>query len=92
MASGVVFTSILLRSRVQKEISDTAGTFEPNYLGAIEDEESSSQVKTLGPVPWNTKGGSITVLLTSCLTGLESAVLQMTIFVFIYKTDLSKQV
>jgi hypothetical protein len=24
--------------------------------------------------PWNTKGGSITVLLTSCLTGLESAV------------------
>jgi hypothetical protein len=33
--------------------------------------------------PWNTKGGSITVLLTSCLTGLESAVWQMTIFVFI---------
>ncbi len=24
--------------------------------------------------PGNTKGGSITVLLTSCLTGLESAV------------------
>jgi len=33
--------------------------------------------------PGNTKGGSITVLLTSCLTGLESAVWQMTIFVFI---------
>jgi hypothetical protein len=32
----------------------------------------------------NTKGGSITVPLTSCL---ESAVCQMTIFVFIYKTD-----
>ncbi len=47
LASVVVFTSILLHSRVQKEISDTAGTFEPNYLGAIEDEESSSQVKTL---------------------------------------------
>jgi hypothetical protein len=31
----------------------------------------------------NTKGGSITVLLTSCLTGLESAVWQLTIFVFI---------
>ncbi len=29
------------------------------------------------------KGGSITVLLTSCLTGLESAVWQLTIFVFI---------
>jgi hypothetical protein len=26
------------------------------------------------PQPGNTKGGSITVLLTSCLTGLESAV------------------
>jgi len=37
--------------------------------------------------PGNTKGGSITVLLTSCLTGLESAVLQLTIFVFICKTD-----
>ncbi len=35
----------------------------------------------------NTKGGSITVLLTSCLTGLESAVWQLTIFVFICKTD-----
>jgi hypothetical protein len=33
------------------------------------------------------KGGSITVPLTSCLTGLESAVGQLTIFVFICKTD-----
>jgi hypothetical protein len=32
------------------------------------------------------KGGSITVLLTSCLTGLKSAVRLQTIFVFIYKT------
>ncbi len=38
----------------------------------------------------NTKGGSITVLLTSCLTGLESAVWKLTIFVFICKIDLSK--
>ncbi len=36
--------------------------------------------------------GSITVLLTSCLTGLESAVWQLTIFVFICKTDYSKPV
>jgi hypothetical protein len=35
----------------------------------------------------NTKGGSITVLLTSCLTGLESTVWQQTFFVFICKTD-----
>ncbi len=35
----------------------------------------------------NTKGGSITVSLTSCLTGLESAVRQLTISVFICKTD-----
>jgi hypothetical protein len=36
-------------------------------------------------VTGNTKGGSITALLTSCLTGLESAVRQLTIFVFICK-------
>jgi len=30
----------------------------------------------------NTKGGSITVLLTSCLTGLESAVWELTFFCF----------
>ncbi len=35
----------------------------------------------------NTKGGSITVPLTSCLTGLELAVQQQTNFVFIFKTD-----
>jgi hypothetical protein len=42
--------------------------------------------------PGNTKGGSITVPLTSCLTGLKSPVLQLTIFVFICKTDQSKPV
>jgi len=40
----------------------------------------------------NTKGGRITVPLTSCLTGLESAVGQLTIFVFICKSDQSKPV
>ncbi len=35
----------------------------------------------------NTKRGSITVPLTSCLTGLDSAVWQLTILVFICKTD-----
>jgi len=35
----------------------------------------------------NTKGGSIIVPLTSCLTGLESAVRLLTFFVFISKTD-----
>ncbi len=40
----------------------------------------------------NTKGGRITVPLTSCWTGLESAVWQLTIFVFIRKTDYSKLV
>jgi hypothetical protein len=42
--------------------------------------------------PGNTRGGSITVPLTSCLTGLESAVRQLTIFIFIFKTDYSKPV
>jgi hypothetical protein len=35
----------------------------------------------------NTKGGSIAVLLTSCLTSLESAVLTKDNFVFICQTD-----
>ncbi len=39
------------------------------------------------PVPRNTKGGIITVPLTSCLTGLESVVWLLTFFVFIWKTD-----
>jgi 1-acyl-sn-glycerol-3-phosphate acyltransferase len=38
-------------------------------------------------LPRNTKGGSITVPLTSFLTGLESAAWQLTIFVFIGETD-----
>ncbi len=40
----------------------------------------------------NTKGGSIIVPFTSCLTGLESAVTLLTFFVFICKTDKSKLV
>ncbi len=43
-------------------------------------------MKYLGAYPGNTKKGSIIVLLTSCLKGLESAVQQLTVFVFIYKT------
>ncbi len=36
--------------------------------------------------------GGITVQLTSCFTGLESTVWQLTIFVLIFKTDNSKLV
>jgi hypothetical protein len=39
------------------------------------------------PQAGNTKGGSTTVPLTSCLAGLESAVWLLKIFVFICKTD-----
>jgi hypothetical protein len=35
----------------------------------------------------NTKGGGITVPLTYCLTGLESTVGQLKIFVFICEID-----
>ncbi len=49
-------------------------------------------MKELKVSPGNTKGGSITVPLTSCLTRLESAVCQLTIFVFICKTDKYKLV
>jgi len=39
----------------------------------------------------NTKGVSITVLLTPCLTGLESAVGKLTIFVFIQTSQTGGQ-
>jgi hypothetical protein len=42
-------------------------------------------LKSLMDKAGNSKGGSITVPLTSCLTGLESAVSQLTIFAFIFK-------
>ncbi len=40
----------------------------------------------------NTKRGSITVPLTSCLTGLELAMWQLKIFGFFCKTDYSRPV
>ncbi len=42
--------------------------------------------------PGNTKGDSIPVPLTSCLTGLVSAIWQLTIFVFICKKDKAKPI
>jgi hypothetical protein len=41
--------------------------------------------------PWNTKEGSITVPLTSCLTGLESVVWQVTIFCFYLQNRVIQQ-
>jgi hypothetical protein len=55
---------------------------EGRYCSANDGDEMELMAK-----PGNTKGGSITLPLTSCLTGLESAVRQLTIFVFICKTD-----
>ncbi len=62
--------------------------------GAFETLERFSRLGKSGQ--WhksgNTKGGSTTVPLTSCLIGLESVVWLLTIFVFICKTDYSKPV
>ncbi len=60
-------------------------------LGTNYGHFASTKVDEMKPSSGNTKGGSITVPLTSCLTGLESNVLQLTIFVFICQTDQSKQ-
>jgi hypothetical protein len=46
----------------------------------------------LNLIPGNTKGGSITVPLTSCLTGLGSSVLQMKTKIVSYHTADSKPV
>jgi hypothetical protein len=58
-----------------------ANTLAYYYTAAI------TAIKSFVVQAGNTKGGSITVLLTSCLTGLESAVWLLTVFVFICKTD-----
>jgi hypothetical protein len=65
----------------------------PCYFCTLEDFVTSCYPFPLVIVKaGNTKGGSITVLLTSCLTSLESAVCQLIIVVFICKTDKSKPV
>jgi len=58
------------------------------FIEHIGQSVNSYQPSTHAMIPYqvNTKGGSITVPLTSCLTGLESAVWPLTIFVFIFKT------
>jgi hypothetical protein len=53
---------------------------------AVANSVAYARTYARGLYPGNTKGGSITVQLTSCLTGLESAVWQLTIFVCICKT------
>ncbi len=59
-----------------------------DYLVKTFNKTASLMAKSCRYVrPGNTKGGSITVLLTSCLTGLESAVRLLTFFVLICKTD-----
>jgi len=57
-------------------VSDDKGVLTIFYFNAFSNKDSG-----------NTKEGSITVPLTFCLTGLESAVWQLAIFVFICKTD-----
>jgi hypothetical protein len=51
----------------------------------IRKDDYAARAATFGP-SGNTKGGSITVPLTSCLTGLESAVL----FLFAKQTNPDK--
>ncbi len=69
----------------------TAGLFEQTCLSF---SVCQCQQWQPGSNPWpeNTKGGSITIPLTSGLTGLESTVWQLTFFVFIWKADESKLV
>ena len=95
----------LLRPQVNGEAFPGDG---PDGVGVVADDVADANLQsrlfrrfysvwrlneeTSNDRPGNTKGGSITVPFTSCLTGLESAVCQLTIFVLICKTDLSKPV
>jgi hypothetical protein len=53
-------------------------------------EKSACQVRFVSP--GNTKGGSITVPLTSCLTGLDESVLQIKTKIVSFHTADSKPV
>ncbi len=70
--------SVLLLSQISNSDSKFL-----NMVFSSSNSNSMSKLQQSG----NTKGGSITVPLTSCLTDLESAVRQLTFFVFICKTD-----
>ncbi len=87
------------KGRKTKKQRDTRAGETDNYKTeirtdrkVIETERRQNTRKTGRHRPGNTKWGSITVPLTSCLTGLESAVWQLTFFIFICKTDQSKPV
>jgi len=58
----------------------------PSLVGRISVVLNLRWVELMSLKPGNTKRGSITIPLTSCLTGLELAGWQLTNFVFICKT------
>ncbi len=68
----------------------TKGAFTRARMQYIKKRWKKSQLNRTAETlkPRNTKGGTITVLLTSCLTGLESAVWQLTIFVLYFQNRL----
>jgi len=49
-------------------------TKKKKLIRTVSTDEAASALLDLMPAPGNTKGGSTSVLLTSCLTGLESVV------------------
>jgi hypothetical protein len=58
-----------------------------SQLNLLENTLKHLQMERTHAHPGNTKGGSITVPLTTCLSGLESAVWQLTIFLFAKQFD-----
>jgi len=74
-------------------------SFHLHFFEKVKHRETSASLslslflyRVVNVIPGKSKGGSITVPLTSCLTGLESIVGLLTIFVFKCKTELSKPV
>jgi hypothetical protein len=61
--------AILITTKVNQVISPTLGLTQSLTLNNETNMESALNIE-----PENTKGGSITVRLASCLTGLETAV------------------
>ncbi len=86
-----------LKSSRSKGVRQTGHQLLKPKLWLVHQFESSTLNMLPATFRWiltsgNTKGGSITIPLTSCLTGFVSAVWKLTILVFICKTDQSKPV
>ncbi len=75
---GVPFSGLYQRCSMKKQSLKTKEGWDQDKLPNMPPPLTTTHHwQVICPTPGNTKGGSITVLLTSCLTGLDQSVLQI---------------